>query len=399
MKSLRLKVLTTHNLSTLSKSVAMWSLRWTFRRVVSCIASAIILSVTLGMHNLPRNHYLMTGALSLSPSVILAGDSHPFPKDVSSKCRTHGFTPWIVRERTRKVYDLFLMSTELDWFEIRLHTLSPYVDYFVVVESRTTFTGKPKPLYLRDSWDRFKQFHDKIIYREVEDLVHSERVWDHEDFFRNSLFTEVFPDLAKTNARANTGDVLVVSDLDEIPRPETMALLRWCHFPDRLTLGSDFYYYSFQWRHDGPQWPGPHATTFRGPATITPNNLRQGLLGTGWAPIAAFRRWRDRATLWDAGWHCSSCFATVEEVLAKMGAFSHMALDTPENRDRPTLVNRVRNGLDLFGRIDQTYSRVTNNTDLPQYILQRYSEDGTRFRYLLDRDDENGGFVDSHQVG
>jgi hypothetical protein len=83
----------------------------------------------------------------------------------------------------------------------------------------------------------------------------------------------------------------------------------------------------------------------------------------------------------------------------KMGAFSHRALDIPENRDRPTLVNRVRNGLDLFGLIDQTYSRVTNNTDLPQYILQKYRQDGTRFRYLLDRDDENGGFVDSHQVG
>jgi beta-1,4-mannosyl-glycoprotein beta-1,4-N-acetylglucosaminyltransferase len=254
------------------------------------MASVVVFCTILSMYDLPRNDYLMTHALSLSLPIITSGDTHPSSSDVSSLCHAHGFAPWQTKEDTRKIYDLVLMSTELDWLEIRLHTLSPYVDYFVVVESRTTFTGTPKPLCLRDNWDRFARFHTKIIYRAMEDLVHSERVWDHEDFLRDSLFTAVFPGLVQTAARANDGDVLVVSDMDEIPRPETITVLRWCRFPGRLTLGSDFYYYSFQWRHDGPQWPRPHVTTYRGRATITPSNLRQGLLGAAWAPIAAFRR-------------------------------------------------------------------------------------------------------------
>jgi beta-1,4-mannosyl-glycoprotein beta-1,4-N-acetylglucosaminyltransferase len=366
--------------------------------LVSLIVSAVVFGALFSMYHLPRNHYLLVDSFRLPVSDASSEHGHVTSSDASRICHMHGFTPWIATEGTRKIYDLVLISTELDWFEIRLQTLWQYVDYFVVAESRTTFTGKPKHLHLRDNWDRFARFHGKIIYQEVEDVVQSERVWDHEDYLRDSLFTAVFPDLAHTTARANDGDVLVVSDMDEIPRPETMAMLRWCDFPKRLTLASDFYYYSFQWRHDGPQWPGPHATTYHGLATITPNDLRQGLLGKQWAPLASFRRWRDRATLWNAGWHCSSCFATLNEMLVKMASFSHKSLNTPDNRDRSTLINRVRNGLDLFGRVDQTYSRVNNNTDLPQYILQQYQRDGERFRYLLDRDGRNAGFHDALEV-
>jgi hypothetical protein len=88
----------------------------------------------------------------------------------------------------------------------------------------------------------------------------------------------------------------------------------------------------------------------------------------------------------------------VEEMLLKMAAFSHKSLNTPKNRDRVTLINSVKHGADLFGRSDQTYSRVTNNTNLPQYILEQHSEDGRRFSYFLDRDDENAGFGDVGQA-
>jgi len=367
------------------------------RRTVLLVAIIwMILSyvvVQARMLSLKDRHFL--NATLIKSYVGTAGKSVPTsPQDVEATCHAHGFVPWSPHEHDRKVYDLTLMSNELDWLEIRLHTLSEYVDYFVIIESPTTFTGKPKPLHLKDNWGRFKPFHEKIIYREVHDLVSSSRVWDHEDFLRDALLKAVFPTLVKTPAAANYGDVLVVSDMDEIVRPETMTLLRRCRFPRRLTLASDFYYYSFQWRHEGPQWLGPHATTFQGSATISPNDLRQGLLGQGWAPIAAFYRWHDRRTLWNAGWHCSSCFATVEEILAKMGAFSHKPLNTVENRNPVTIKNRVRHGLDLFGRTDQLFAKIEDNTDVPTYILEQNRRNGNRFDYLLNRDDEKAGFED-----
>ena len=56
-------------------------------------------------------------------------------------CGAHNFTVFPATDQTRKVYDLFLLGTELDWLEIRLNELHNEVDYFVIVESTRTFTN------------------------------------------------------------------------------------------------------------------------------------------------------------------------------------------------------------------------------------------------------------------
>jgi beta-1,4-mannosyl-glycoprotein beta-1,4-N-acetylglucosaminyltransferase len=83
---------------------------------------------------------------------------------VKRYCKNHNWEPYPYRESRRKIYDLFLLNTELDWLEIRLNELEHHVDYFVILESATTFTGHPKPLALHDNWKQFEKFHSKIIY-------------------------------------------------------------------------------------------------------------------------------------------------------------------------------------------------------------------------------------------
>ena len=312
---------------------------WSRRLIRAALATTAVLLCTaiLTINHYGRRHVLQVDSLApFAPHGPL--DASYLPKDLSafqkrSICRANGFSAYTTTGPARKVYDLILLSTELDWLEIRLHTLAPWVDYFVIVESPTTFTGRPKPLWLRDNWDRFAPFHAKIIHRVVEDGSPSRYIWDHEDWLRNSLLREVFPGLQGTPAEARDNDVLVVSDVDELVRPETMFVLRNCQFPVRLTLLSDFYYYSFQWKHRGPQWAHPEATIYRGSRTLLPNTLRMGLLEEGREPLARLRKWRESGTLANAGWHCSSCFATVAEMQTKMHSFSHQELDTPENND------------------------------------------------------------------
>ncbi|EME78581.1 glycosyltransferase family 17 protein, partial [Pseudocercospora fijiensis CIRAD86] len=294
----------------------------------------------------------------------------------------------------RKVYDLFLFSHELDWLEIRLNTMAPYVDYFVIVEAPTTFTGAPKPLYLQGNWTRFSDFHPQIIHNVVTDPgpVLGKTTWAHEDYFRDALFKSVFPTLLHSEKEAQEGDVLLVSDVDEIPKPETLNVLRHCQFPDRLTLQSRFYYYSFQWLHIGEEWPHPQATTYHGlRGTLTPTHLRNGIGGVSIIPFwSAFLRWYQKASISDAAWHCSSCFSTIEEMRMKMASFSHTPLNTDENRDEKTMLERVRKGLDLFGRAGERYARVEGNRDVPRYILDHWA----KFKYLLNRDGEDAGFTD-----
>lgn len=311
-------------------------------------------------------------------------------------CQAHGFPSSNKHgPEKRKVYHLFLLSTELDMLEITLHTLARHVDYFVIVECPTTFTGLEKPLYLKDNWARFAAFHPQIIHRIVEDpgsAVLGSRTWDHEDFLRNALFDHVFPSLLGTTQEAMPNDVLIVSDIDEIPKPATVEVLRRCEFPARLTLRSHFYYYSFQWRHRGAQWAHPQATVYRGlDDTILPKDLRNGEPATpGFLWLNVLRAWWEKAEILDAGWHCSSCFSTVSEMQQKMDSFSHQGWNTEANHDTKTIVQRVRQGLDLFGREGELYDRSEGNEDLPQYILTQ----GQRFGYLVDRDGENAGFSD-----
>ncbi|KAF4977728.1 hypothetical protein FDECE_18316 [Fusarium decemcellulare] len=307
-----------------------------------------------------------------------------------SLCAAHGYSVFRPRAEApdgrRKIYDLTLVNTELDFLEIRLRTLYDYVDYFVLVEAPLTFQGGPKNLTIRDNWERFKPFHDKIIYHELEypDDFKPQRHWDREDLQRNAMFDQVFPKLNGPQTPVD-GDVLLVADLDEIPRPATLLVLRTCNFPRRLTLASKFYYYSFQFLHDGPEWPFPQATYYKGlRGTILPGNLRTGDAGV---PLL---RDLEKGVLANAGWHCSSCFSTIDQFRNKMSSFSHSWMNQEKFRNADHIANAVREGVDVWGRSVDTFRRIQNNADLPRCLL----EDSERFKYMLNRDGENAGFTD-----
>ncbi|KAL2146874.1 hypothetical protein VTI28DRAFT_1977 [Corynascus sepedonium] len=314
--------------------------------------------------------------------------SHNDAGHAADICRPHGWKPFHPANpsRPRKVYDLMMFNTELDHLEIRLNSTWDEVDFFVLVESRKTFTSHDKPLTLLDNFDRFEPYHAKMIYHEVEYPADFKprRTWDMEDLQRNSMLTQVFPRLKGRHA-PQKGDVLVVSDVDEIPRPSTLRLLRACHFPRRLTLYSRFYYYSYQWLHRGAEWPHPQATYYQGPGrTLLPNDLR--IADGGMWP---FREW-EKGGLPNASWHCSSCFETVGELLGKMASFSHTGLNKDKYRDKQRIVDRIRNGKDLWDREGEVYDRVEGNTDVPRFLL----ENKGRFGYMLDRDGPTAGFTD-----
>jgi beta-1,4-mannosyl-glycoprotein beta-1,4-N-acetylglucosaminyltransferase len=278
-----------------------------------------------------------------------------------------------------------MVNDELDWLEIRFNTTYDYVDYFVIVEAEKTFTNLPKPLTVHDNMDKFAAYRDKIIYHQLEYPADFDpkKTWDLEELQRNAMFSQVFPRLSGSQA-PTPGDAIVVADVDEIPRPETLTLLRKCEFPRRLTLRSRFYYYSFQFLHRGPEWAHPQATFYEGSRTILPSNLRGG--DGGFAPFV----WWDKADLGNAAWHCSSCFATLEMLLNKMQSFSHMGLNQEYFRDRNRIVEHIREGKDLWDREGEEYDKLEGNLDVPPFI----SRHPDRFSYLLHRDEPAAGFLD-----
>ncbi|KAM3077442.1 hypothetical protein ACMFMG_006785 [Clarireedia jacksonii] len=348
------------------------------RPLIPYAAAILVLNLWfLSGNYIPRPNAL-SNAISKS-SISLGAQRH-------EACAAHGWRAYKqLPDKPRKVYDLFMLNDELDWLEIRLNTLSDHVDYFVIVESNITFTARPKPLHFPDNQSRFSQFSSKIIYHLLENPpLKSHRTWDYEDHQRNAMFTQVIPQLNGAQT-ANMGDVLLISDVDEIPRPETLDLLRSCKFNKRLTLRSRFYYYGFEFLHKGPEWAHPQATTYAGPSkTILPADLRNG--EAGWKLLSYF----EQADLANASWHCSSCFPTVAEMLNKMASFSHTNWNKEAFRDEERMVDRVRKGLDLWDRKSEKYEILVGNKDVPPWV----AENKERFGYLLDRQGEDAGFVD-----
>ena len=360
---------------------------WSPRTIILLVLLLGIVLITFGTR--PRNPYL--ASWRTDPKVdesVLEHTSFSLseikqsrllePDEASELCARRRWKRWPNRTH-RKVYDLMLINTELDWLEIRMAELENEVDYFVVVEAATTFTNLSKPTHLKDNWDRFARWHGKMIYHLLDstDMV-AQDAWDRERFQRDSMYDQVLPFL-QDEKEIYLGDVILVSDVDEIPRPSTIQALRNCQFPQRLTISSRFYYYSFQWLHrDGQEWTAPSVTYYLGLNTVRPAELRDGR--------------NEYPRLHNAGWHCSSCLPTLSDFVNKITSFSHTEFNEPEFTNRSNILRRVRSGVDLFDRVGESYDRVDDNPDVPSYLLR--PEQRQKYAYLLDRDPRSGNFLD-----
>jgi beta-1,4-mannosyl-glycoprotein beta-1,4-N-acetylglucosaminyltransferase len=239
------------------------------------------------------------------------------------------------RMARRKVYDLLLLNTELDMLEMRMGQMSPYVDYFVIQESDQTFRSDPKPLYVLENWERFAPWHSKMIRHtlEIDPNDNHSALWDREHWSRNIMTSQIFPKLTG-DQEPMLDDVMLVSDVDELFKPDTLKALRTCRFPPSVTVHSTPYSFSFQWFWPMDSgWPHPQATYYQG-------------LENSWAPDDL--RWHAKDYHFqNGGWHCSFCFATVEEMVQKITSFSHAEMDKPEYRAPGAIVKRVRAGVDV----------------------------------------------------
>jgi beta-1,4-mannosyl-glycoprotein beta-1,4-N-acetylglucosaminyltransferase len=151
-----------------------------------------------------------------------------------------------------------MLYNELDMLEYRLRTLDPVVDIFVLVEARQTQAGNPKQLYYEKNRDRYAAYAHKIVHKAV-DLpcktqvaAYSANQWVNENQQRNEITTAVL------SLQLNPDDLVMVSDLDEIPDPVTIAALK--KDPSSViekgavALEQDLYYYNIETLFSTTPW-------------------------------------------------------------------------------------------------------------------------------------------------
>ena len=136
-----------------------------------------------------------------------------------------------------KIYDCFSYWDEDLLLDIRLNILNDYVDFFVIVEGNKTWQNNYKKF--RFNINNFPKFKKKIIYVPVKDLPDGDDPYLRENFQRNCI--------SRGLLKANKDDLILISDLDEIPNPKKIkefekkkrfAVFKQLHFYYKLNFHS-----------------------------------------------------------------------------------------------------------------------------------------------------------------
>lgn len=256
------------------------------------------------------------------------------------------------------IVDTFCLFNELDLLEIRLTELYPVVDAFVLVEATKTHKSDEKPLYYAANRQRFARWNDKIRHVTVGDLpsgTTQAAVWRREIGQRQAI--------ERGLVDYDDDTIILVSDLDEIPRREHVAGLAAQGMPDDAiyTFGQTLYYYNVNTACTSLRWNGTRATHFSNIRALTPDGVRW----EGLRPRS--NEYPRHAYVPDAGWHLSY-FGDVKHIQQKMRAFLHQELVSDEHLDADTIARRMSEGIDIWGREEAQKFAIGPATDLPWAI-------------------------------
>jgi len=199
-----------------------------------------------------------------------------------------------------KIVDTFLFFNELEMLDFHLHEMNDIVDYFIIGESEETFSGKAKPMLYLENASRYEQFAHKIIHIPI---------------------------------KAQTNDILIVSDVDEIADHNTLRKISKIPLDLVYTLEQDTYYYNINSR-------------------LAERQCCTNLCSVSYARNHSLQeiRFRTRAAiLRPGGWHFSY-FGSAKSIVTKIENFSHQDLNKPQIKNLDRIETVINNGADLYGR-------------------------------------------------
>lgn len=219
------------------------------------------------------------------------------------------------------IYDCFTFFDELDLLELRLRTLDEVVDRFIVVEADVSFQGARKPLNYADNADRFAAWADKISYVKVTDMPHGVSAWEREYHQRRAI--------SRGLEDASLDDLVVVTDVDEIPRPEVLVRLA-DESTGPVALRMEMYYY-FANLLISRSWDRPRAARWR--------DVRDA---------QALRHMTGLPVIENAGWHFSY-FMDQDGIRRKLASFSHVEYANERYMSSIHIERSMKFGIRLFG--------------------------------------------------
>tara|TARA_B100001059_G_C17811619_1_gene572646 strand:- start:1189 stop:2109 length:921 start_codon:yes stop_codon:yes gene_type:complete len=295
-----------------------------------------------------------------------------------------------------KIIDCFTFFNELDLLEIRLKYLFNSIDYFVIVESDQTFSGNKKSFVLKENWERFKPYHNKMLYVPLKmkrfEMKHKV-AWKREEFQRNGIRDGI----KQLNLKNN--DIILVGDIDEIPNKEsikrgyqifhskkiniikflksiiripfsrhkllTLKVLFYTLFMGHkwpIVFKMGFFYYFMNYKKLQVNWNGTVFINYKLFKKLSAENIRR-------------LRYKTYKKIHNAGWHFSY-LGGKEQIKKKLKGFSHQEFNIPEIVNDQYIDFCIQNGYSLF----DFFEKETKSTRFTRYDLNLFPDD---FRAII----------------
>ncbi len=287
----------------------------------------------------------------------------------------------------QKIFDTFMFFNELDLLEIRLNILDPYVDYFVISEANITFSGKTKPLYYLENKARFKKFEQKIIHNIVNDTPNDFSNFKHQYFtdwtksykhkHNGKKLLELTKDCqievyqrdsimhALLNNELNDNDIILCSDLDEIPSSKIFNNLNILLEDQELLHCNQRWHIYYLNNYCKNDWFGTRVCKYRYLKTQSIDLVRYP---------TEDRSKQKGMILEDSGWHFSYLGGEEKvkeklESIAYKGNKSTWVLHFIDKIFKNRIKKRIENNEDIF-LTNREFSKVDIDENFPTYIIE-----------------------------
>lgn len=161
-----------------------------------------------------------------------------------------------------KIFDCFMYFDEEVILDLRLNILNDYVDYFIIVES--TFNHKGQERDLKFDIKKFSKFEKKIIYLIYDEQPSNIQIINNTDSddekSKKYIFNAYYRENGQRNFiykgldKAHDDDLILVSDVDEIPNLENLNFYK---IKEKLIFfQQDMFYYKLNLKLPHLIWTG-----------------------------------------------------------------------------------------------------------------------------------------------
>ena len=214
--------------------------------------------------------------------------------------------------------------------DIRLNSLEKFVKKFVITEATYTHNGNKKKLNF--DINRFQKFKDKIIYivvdKQPENILQLEKGDTKEKVGEKLILNGMARDyyqrecLSEGLKEAKDDDLILISDLDEIPNLESVNLDNIKN--NILIFEQKIFYYKLNLIYDNFLWQGTRA--IKNKNFLSPQWLRniKGKNYPKWRVDTFFskKKYSNLMFVKNGGWHFT-CLRTPKQLEKKLLNYAH----------------------------------------------------------------------------